>query len=49
MKIFSQLRQMFQYLWGGTSRLFRPSDDEYPKSGVQPFSGEPFEDEGHTY
>ncbi len=25
----------------GVSRIFSPSNDDYPKSGVQPYDGEP--------
>jgi len=25
----------------GVSRIFSPSNDDYPKSGVQPYEGEP--------
>lgn len=27
----------------GIVRLFEPTDDNYPKTGVQPFEGEPLE------
>jgi hypothetical protein len=44
MKIFTWMQNVVQYLWDGASRLFKPTDDDYPKTGVQPFSGEPGDD-----
>ncbi|MFM2311976.1 MAG: hypothetical protein RLZZ04_1252 [Cyanobacteriota bacterium] len=44
MKIFTWMRDTVQYLLNGVSRLFEPTDDNYPKTGVQPFSGEPGDD-----
>jgi hypothetical protein len=41
MKIFTWVQNTVQYLLKGVSRLFEPTDDNYPKTGVQPFSGEP--------
>lgn len=44
MKIFTWMQDTVQYLWDGVSRLFQPTDDDYPQTGVQPFSGEPCDD-----
>jgi hypothetical protein len=44
MKVFTWMQSTVQYLWDGVSRLFKPTDDDYPKTGVQPFSGEPSDD-----
>jgi hypothetical protein len=41
MKIFNWIKDTVQYLFGGVSRLFKPTDDDYPKTGVQPFEGDP--------
>lgn len=38
---FKWLQETLQYLWDGAKRLFGPSDDEYPETGVQPFEGDP--------
>lgn len=35
-----------QYLSEAVARIFGPTDDAYPLTGVQPFEGEPFK-EGH--
>ncbi len=35
------LDNVIQYFSGAISRIFGPSDDEYPNTGVQPFEGEP--------
>jgi hypothetical protein len=32
---------VIQYFSGAISRIFGPSDDKYPNTGVQPFDGEP--------
>jgi hypothetical protein len=32
---------VIQYFSGALSRIFGPSDDAYPNTGVQPFEGEP--------
>lgn len=44
MKIFTWMQNTAQYLLSGTSRLFKPTDDDYPKTGVQPFTGDPCND-----
>lgn len=36
------LRQMFQYIAGAVNRIFSPTDDAYPATGVQPYSGDPY-------
>ena len=41
MKIFTWMQDIVQFVWDGASRLFKPTDDDYPKSGVQPYSGVP--------
>jgi hypothetical protein len=45
MSIFKWLQETLQYIGEGVGRIFRPSDDEYPKIGVQPFGGDIFKDE----
>ncbi|MDJ0691834.1 MAG: isochorismate synthase [Xenococcaceae cyanobacterium MO_188.B32] len=42
MKIFTWLQDAVQSILKGVSRIFQPTDDDYPKSGVQPFEGEPY-------
>lgn len=44
MKIFQWLQDTVQSIWNDVSGLFRPTNDDYPKSGVQPFEGEPHDD-----
>lgn len=44
MKIFKWLRDLVQSVGKGVFNLFRPTEDDYPKSGVQPFEGEPRDD-----
>ncbi|PSF39580.1 isochorismate synthase [Aphanothece hegewaldii CCALA 016] len=33
---------MVQYLTEGFARIFSPTDDHYPETGVQPFDSEPY-------
>jgi hypothetical protein len=37
-KVFDNV---IQYFSGALSRIFGPTDDAYPNTGVQPFEGEP--------
>jgi hypothetical protein len=41
---FKFLQDTLQYVWEGGVRIFSPTKDEYPKTGVQPFAGEPFKE-----
>lgn len=41
MKIFQWVQNIVQSIWNDVSHLFKPTDDDYPKTGVQPFEGEP--------
>ncbi len=41
MSIPKILDDVIQYFSEAISRIFGPSDDEYPNTGVQPFDGEP--------
>jgi hypothetical protein len=34
------LAQIGTYLGAGVKRIFAPSDDQYPNTGVQPFEGD---------
>lgn len=36
--------RLVQYIWEAVSRIFSPSEDRYPTTGVQPFEGEPADD-----
>jgi hypothetical protein len=42
MNVFEMIRDAVQFLSDGVTRIFKPSDDHYPETGVQPFEGEPF-------
>ncbi|EDX73895.1 hypothetical protein [Coleofasciculus chthonoplastes] len=42
MNISKLFAEMTQYISEAVVRIFGPSDDAYPSTGVQPFSGEPF-------
>ena len=41
MKLLQWLQDMVQSVWNDVAALFRPTEDDYPKTGVQPFEGEP--------
>jgi hypothetical protein len=40
MSIPKVLDDMIQYVSEAVSRIFAPSDDKYPNTGVQPFEGD---------
>jgi hypothetical protein len=42
MSIYKWFDNLTQYISEAVVRIFAPSDDAYPASGVQPFSGDPF-------
>ncbi|MGB6300217.1 MAG: hypothetical protein WBF90_29170 [Rivularia sp. (in: cyanobacteria)] len=33
-------QKLIKFATNGISRIFSPSDDDYPKSGVQPYDGD---------
>jgi hypothetical protein len=41
MGIYKLFNSVTQYISEAVVRIFGPSDDAYPSTGVQPFSGEP--------
>ncbi|MDJ0574124.1 MAG: isochorismate synthase [Xenococcaceae cyanobacterium MO_234.B1] len=41
MNIFQRIQDTVQSILKGVARIFQPTDDDYPKTGVQPFEGEP--------
>ncbi|HHP7232412.1 MAG TPA: isochorismate synthase [Xenococcaceae cyanobacterium] len=44
MKILTWIQNTVQSIWNGVSRIFQPSNDDYPETGVQPFSDDPYDD-----
>ena len=42
MSISKTLKNIVQYITEGFARIFSPTDDEYPATGVQPFEGEEY-------
>lgn len=42
MKLMKMLSNITQYLSYGVLRIFSPNRDDYPASGVQPFTGDPY-------
>lgn len=36
------VRGAVQFLVESTTRLFRPTDDQYPNTGVQPYDGDAY-------
>ncbi|NJM71763.1 MAG: hypothetical protein HC862_17055 [Scytonema sp. RU_4_4] len=45
--LFIALQQVFQYIVKPVTRIFSPTDDQYPTTGVQPFTGEPSDNKRH--
>lgn len=46
MSIYSLLDNLTRYITEAVVRIFGPTDDAYPVIGVQPFTGEPFPENG---
>ncbi|MBD2449567.1 hypothetical protein H6G76_20835 [Nostoc sp. FACHB-152] len=42
MDISKILASVTQYISEAAMRIFGPTDDQYPNTGVQPFTGEPY-------
>lgn len=42
MGIYKMLDSITSYISGAVARIFGPTDDAYPAIGIQPFTGEPF-------
>ncbi len=40
MKLFTLVQDIVQSVWNDVANLFQPTKDDYPATGVQPFSGE---------
>ena len=45
MNISEMLSNLSKYISDAMARIFGPNDDEYPEVGVQPFEGEPYQDQ----
>lgn len=43
MSIYKWFDNITRYISEAVVRIFAPSDDAYPVIGVQPFSGDPFQ------
>jgi hypothetical protein len=41
MNLSMMMKNAVQYISEAVARIFGPTDDEYPPTGVQPFEGEP--------
>ncbi len=48
MGIYRLFDNLTRYITEAVVRIFGPNDDAYPAIGVQPFSGEPLQDNGRT-
>jgi hypothetical protein len=44
MSFSKMFANMTQYISEAVARIFGPTDDEYPNTGVQPFEGEPYKE-----
>jgi hypothetical protein len=44
MNIAKTIESIRQYLSGALARIFGPTDDKYPETGVQPFTGDPYKE-----
>jgi hypothetical protein len=48
MGISRMMDSAVRYIIEAMTRIFGPSDDAYPAIGVQPFTGEPYEEQRNT-
>jgi hypothetical protein len=48
MGIYKLFNSVTEYISEAVVRIFGPSDDAYPLTGVQPFNGEPFRETNRT-
>lgn len=46
MKILNIVGDLVLYLYDGFARIFSPSKDAYPNTGVSPFDGTPYKGSG---
>jgi hypothetical protein len=44
MKLLDMVSKVAQYLIEAAGRIFGPREDDYPKTGVQPYTGDPSEE-----
>ncbi|AFY69215.1 hypothetical protein Pse7367_0915 [Thalassoporum mexicanum PCC 7367] len=44
MKMFQYLAQATSFISDAITRIFGPAKDDYPKTGVQPYTGDPHPD-----
>ncbi|MEM7592768.1 MAG: isochorismate synthase [Cyanobacteria bacterium P01_A01_bin.83] len=44
MKIITWIQDTVQSIWNSVADLFKPTNDDYPATGVQPYSGDPNKD-----
>ncbi len=44
MKLLDLVSKITQYLSEASARIFGPRHDDYPKTGVQPYTGDPSEE-----
>ncbi|WP_162491111.1 hypothetical protein [Nostoc piscinale] len=42
MAISQIIARITEYISEAAMRIFGPTDDQYPNTGVQPFTGEPY-------
>ncbi len=40
MKLRRTFNDLIQFVFAAVNRIFSPTDDEYPATGVQPFEGD---------
>jgi len=44
MSVTQRLQRAFEAVSRAVVRIFSPSDDKYPETGVQPYEGEPYDE-----
>jgi hypothetical protein len=49
MKLVTWFKQLVQFFATAIARIFSPTDDSYPASGVQPFEDQPTSRKRHRH
>ncbi|MBD1861632.1 MULTISPECIES: hypothetical protein [Trichocoleus] len=49
MKLRAVFNDLIQFIFGAVNRIFSPTDDEYPATGVQPFEGDVRSSRSHDW
>lgn len=49
MNMYKMFEDVSHFLSGALARIFGPTDDSYPETGVQPFDGDPYKESNQDW